>query len=132
MRILVADDSPSLRLLVRRILDGHDIVEADSGDEAIDILRVSSVDVAVLDVTMPGRSGLEVCRTIRRDPLPAATAVIVIPADGATDDERRSIEAGADAFLAKPFSPRRLCELVDGRVSGSAAHQPLELPDEEG
>ena len=113
MRILVADDSPSLRLLIRRILDGHELVEAGSGDEAIDVLRASSVDVAVLDVTMPGRSGLEVCRAMRRDPLYQATIVIVITANGTPDDQRRAMEAGADAFLAKPFSPRRLRELVD-------------------
>jgi two-component system phosphate regulon response regulator PhoB len=132
MRILVADDSPSLRVLIRRILDGHEVVEAGLSDEAVDFLGTASVGVAILDVTMPGRSGLEVCRAIRRDPLQTATVVLVITADGTPEDERRAIEAGADAFLAKPFSPRRLRELVDGRASAPAAHQSLELPDKEG
>jgi CheY-like chemotaxis protein len=119
MRILVADDSPVLRLLVRRTLDGYAVFEAGTGDEALQLLATARPSVAILDLNMPGRSGLEVCRTIRQDPLQAATIVIVITANGAPDNEQRAFEAGADGFLAKPFSPRRLRELVDSLASGS-------------
>ncbi|HZO28417.1 MAG TPA: response regulator [Chloroflexota bacterium] len=113
MRVLIADDSSSLRLLIRRILDDHEVVEAGTGDAALDVLRTDPVDIAILDVNMPGANGLDVCRAIRQDPSHAATDVIVITANGATDAEQQALDAGADAFLAKPFSPRRLCELVD-------------------
>ena len=119
MRILVADDSPVLRLLVRRTLDGHEVFGAGTGDEALQLLATARPSVAILDLNMPGRTGLEVCRAIRRDPLQAATFVIVITANGEPDVEQRAFEAGADSFLAKPFSPRRLRELVDALASGS-------------
>ena len=124
MRVLVADDFPSLRLLVRRILDGHEVVEAGTGDEALDLLRAAPVDVAILDVNMPDGSGFDACRAIRRDPLQAATVVIIITANGTPDDERRAIEAGADAFLAKPFSARRLVELVNALAAEGRGHGP--------
>jgi CheY-like chemotaxis protein len=121
MRILVADDTPGLRLLVRRILDGHEVFEAGTGHEALQLLPTARPDVAILDVNMPGRTGLEVCRAIRQDPTQAATWVIVMTANGALDNAQRAFEAGADGFLAKPFSPRRLCELIDAVASGTAS-----------
>ena len=121
MRILVADDAPRLRLLVRRILDGHEVCAAATGDEALRLLPTACPDVAILDVNMPGRTGLELCREIRCDPAHAGMRVIVISANGAPDNERHAAEAGADAFLAKPFSSRRLCELVETLASGSAS-----------
>ena len=120
MRILIADDAPQLRLLLRHVLVGHESVEAGSRDEALAVVRAAAADVAILDVNMPGRTGLEVCRAIRLDPHRAATYVIIITASGDPDGERRAREAGADAFLTKPFSPRRLCELVDALAVGAA------------
>jgi CheY-like chemotaxis protein len=121
MRVLIADDTSSLRLLVRRILDGHEVVEAGSGGEALDVLRASPVEVAILDVNMPDGNGLDVCRAIRRDPSHPATVVIVITANGAMEAEQQALDAGADAFLAKPFSPRRLAVLIDATTSGTSS-----------
>ena len=120
MRILIADDAPQLRLLLRRVLVGHEVVEAGSGDAALAVVGAAAPDVAILDVNMPGRTGLEVCRAIRLDPRHAATYVIIITANGDPDGERRAREAGADAFLAKPLSPRRLCALVEAIRPGAA------------
>ena len=92
MRILVADDFPVLRLLVRRTLDGHEVFEAGTGDEALQLLDTARPSVAILDVNMPGGSGLDVCRAIRRDPAWAATVVIVITANGAMDAEQQALE----------------------------------------
>ncbi len=119
MRVLIADDSSSLRLLVRRILDGHEVVEAGSGSEALDVLRAAPVDVAILDVSMPDGNGLDVCRAIRRDPSHPATVVIVITANGAMEAEQQALDAGADAFLAKPFSPRQLAVLINATTPGT-------------
>jgi two-component system phosphate regulon response regulator PhoB len=123
VRIFIADDAPQLRLLLRRALVGHEIVEAATGDEALRYLSTVCPDVAILDVNMPGLTGLEVCRAIRLDPRHAATYVIIVTANGDRDGERRAREAGAAAFLAKPFSPRRLCELV-GAIRPGAAMRP--------
>ena len=114
-RILVADDEARIRLLVGTLLrgKGHDVVEAADGDEAARLLASRRPDVAILDVSMPGRSGLEVCRLVRSDPSLRRTGVIVVSAS-VTEEVARA--AGADVFLPKPFSPRALLAAVDGLV----------------
>ena len=124
MRVLIADDSSSLRLLIRRILDDHEVIEAGTGEAALDVIRAAPVDIAILDMNMPGGNGLNICRAIRRDPSYAATVVIVITANDATEAEQQALDASADAFLAKAFSPRRLRELVDGLAVGTTPHPP--------
>ncbi len=124
MLILVADDAPRLRQLVRCVLVGHRVVEAGDGDEALRLFRSVRPDVAVLDVNMPGCTGLEVCREIRRDPLLGATVIIVLTANGLPEAEQAAYDAGADAFLTKPFSPRILCEVID-RLARAAIARPL-------
>ena len=110
-RVLIADDEAGLRLLLRRALGGagHDVVEAVDGDEAATLLPLHRPDVAILDVTMPGRSGLDVCRLIRADPGLRHIGVIVA---SASVTEEIALAAGADVFLPKPFSPRALLAAV--------------------
>ena len=113
-RILIADDSPPMRTLLRVTLRSgeHDIVEAKDGDEALALLAEHRPTVAVLDVTMPGRTGLDVCSAVRADPALATMGLVVISANGLESDARAALAAGADRFLSKPFSPRRLLETV--------------------
>jgi CheY-like chemotaxis protein len=128
MRILVADDAPRLRQLVRCVLVGHQVVEAGDGDGAVQLVRTMRPEVAILDVNMPGRTGLEVCREIRRDPLLAATVVIVLTANGLPEAERAAFDAGADAFLTKPFSPRHLCDVIDRLAADAMAPSEVRAP----
>ena len=122
MRILVADDMPNLRMLARVTLAGHEVVEAHDGVEAIQLVRNGRPDVVILDVNMPGLTGLQVCEEIRRDPSLSATHVIVITANS-QEDARRAFDAGADAFLGKPFSPRALGDLVSSLASRTRAQR---------
>ena len=112
--ILIADDSPPMRTLLRATLGAgdHDVVEARDGDEALALLAVHRPVVAVLDVTMPGRSGLQVCSAVRADPALATRGLVVISANGLESDARAALAAGADRFLPKPFSPRKLLDTV--------------------
>jgi two-component system phosphate regulon response regulator PhoB len=119
MRILVADDLPALRMLARLILTGHEVLEAGAGDEALRLVREHRPDLAILDVNMPGLTGLQVCEQIRLDPVLAGTRVIIVTANN-EDDARRAHDAGADHFLGKPFSPQRLGALVQAYVSAAA------------
>ena len=118
-RILVADDESRIRLLLRTLLrgEGHDVVEAADGDEAWTLLASQRPDIAILDVTMPGRSGLDVCRLVRSDPAVRRTGVIVVSASVTEADVLR---AGADVFLPKPFSPRALLAAVNRLVTRGA------------
>jgi CheY-like chemotaxis protein len=110
--VLVVDDLPQIRQLVRVTLGsrGHRVVQAEDGIRALQMMREAPPDLVVMDVAMPGPSGLDVCRLMRRDPALAALPVIILTASGQT--ERDALRAGATAFLDKPFSPMALLALV--------------------
>jgi DNA-binding response OmpR family regulator len=106
-RVLVADDEDDIRALVgvavRRagcVLVG---AEAD-GDTALATARTTLPDLVVLDVSMPGRTGLEVCAALRSDPTTTWIRVLLLSAGASQDDVARGLAAGADAYLPKPFS----------------------------
>jgi CheY-like chemotaxis protein len=113
--ILVCDNEAPLRALIRATLDqeGYTIVEARDGDESLELARRAAPDLVLLDVTMPRRSGLEVLRELRGDPKLAQTPVIMLTARAQAVDRKAAEAGGADRFLAKPFSPARLAELVE-------------------
>jgi CheY-like chemotaxis protein len=71
----------------------------------------------VLDVSMPGMDGIEVCRQIKGDPALRATTVVMLTAQSQAETRRRATQAGADAFLTKPFSPLQLLEVVERRMA---------------
>ena len=114
-RLLIADDQPSLRLLVSATLasDDYEIVEAADGDEAWALLREQQTDLALLDVQMPGKTGLELTRAIKADEALARTVVILLSSKAQAADVEAGLEAGADLYLTKPFSPIELLGTVD-------------------
>jgi two-component system response regulator ResD len=110
-KILVADDEPGVRELVGLHLrrDGHAVISAADVGEALRLFRQTRPDLVVLDLMLPGPSGLEVCRRIqseRRVPL------IVLTARGKEEDGIAGLELGADDYVVKPFSPRELAARV--------------------
>jgi DNA-binding response OmpR family regulator len=120
--ILVADDDDDILLLVTTRLkrDGFDVIEARSGDEALELAQSRRPEVAVLDVGMPGLDGLEVLERIRADDTLSGMRVLLLTAKAQESDVRRGYDAGADAYVRKPFSPlelsARVRELLDGAV----------------
>ena len=112
--VLVCDDEEPLRALVRASLgeSGHQFFEARDGDESLELARRVHPDVIVLDMMMPGRSGLEVLQALRADPELAATPVVVLTARTQLGDRADATEAGADRFVTKPFSPLELASVV--------------------
>ena len=114
-RLLIADDEDGIRALVRMTLDGEslEILEAADGDEAVTLARDNLPDVILLDVMMPGRSGLDVCRTLKSDPATAAIPVVMLTAKAQTADREEGRAAGADDYLTKPFSPIELLHKID-------------------
>lgn len=120
--ILVADDSPSVRKLLRLILEPtHAVIEAGDGDDALRRLLDCRPDLVILDVAMPARTGIDVCRQLRQDPRLASTGVIVMTANGTPGDRDIALAAGADQFLAKPFSPGRVVRLVEDVIAARTA-----------
>ena len=112
--ILVADDDDDILLLVTTRLrrDGHEIVQASRGDEALALAREVKPALAVLDVGMPGLDGLEVLEQIRADESLNGTRVLLLTAKAQESDVRRGYDVGADAYVKKPFSPAELSTRV--------------------
>jgi CheY-like chemotaxis protein len=109
VRVLVADDDEDIRLLVCLALRraGCTVVAAvETGAQALVAARAQRPDVVVLDVAMPGVTGLEVCEALRADPDPelAGCRVLLLSAGASSDDVARGLAAGADAYLPKPFT----------------------------
>jgi hypothetical protein len=130
-RVLVADDDVVVRDIVRRYLerDGHEVRVAGDGNEALRVLGTERIDVAVLDVMMPGPNGLSLCRTLRQGG-DYTVPVILLTALSEEDDRIAGLEAGADDYLTKPFSPRELALRVRSvlrRAPAPPSTVPLEI-----
>jgi DNA-binding response OmpR family regulator len=123
--LLVVDDQDELRLLISLTLQSLGrIVEASSAQQARAKVLAERPDLMVLDIWLgEGESGLDVCAALKRDPATAATRVVLLSACGQQSDIAAGMEAGADLYIVKPFSPLELLEAV----SGLLASMPAEL-----
>ncbi|HET8975224.1 MAG TPA: response regulator, partial [Solirubrobacterales bacterium] len=108
MRILVVDDEPQLRRALERALkhEGYDVELAADGDEALAAVASSGPDAVVLDVLMPKRDGLEVCRELRARG--DRTPVLMLTARDTVSDRVDGLDAGADDYVVKPFALEEL------------------------
>ena len=114
-RILICDDEPLLRQLMRVALVGaYEFEEAGTLEEAIEAARAFRPDIALVDVMMPGGSGLEIVKLFREDPELRLARTVVISAFAGEGDRREAEAAGADAFIPKPFDPDELSAVVAG------------------
>jgi adenylate cyclase len=111
--ILAVDDQPANLRLLDAVLSprGYRVIRATSGEQALELLLSSDVDLVLLDIVMPGIDGYEVCRRIRSAPETAFLPVVMITASG-NQEKTRAIEAGADDFVSKPFDQSELLARV--------------------
>ena len=112
--VLIIDDEKDLLELVRYNLEkeGFDVILASDGQSGLDIATEHRPDVVVLDLMMPGKSGLEVCQQLRADPRTSRMPVIMLTAKVSEADRVVGLELGADDYVSKPFSPRELVARV--------------------
>jgi len=113
-KVLIADDQPHMRQLVRLTLEsGHfEIFEAPDGESALEVARREHPDLLFLDWTMPGMPGVEVCRRLRDDPATEAIRIVMLTARSQPGDQHIARAMGVDDYITKPFSPIALLEKV--------------------
>ena len=100
--ILVVDDEAQIRRVLRAALSGHgyEVIEARSGEEALEKVGTERVDLALLDVNMPGMGGLEACRRIRAE---SEAAIIMLTVRNAEHEQVEQLDSGANDYVVKPF-----------------------------
>jgi len=112
--ILIIEDEEDIQALLEYNLtaEGYDVTVADSGEDAIPLLKKQRPDLVLLDLMLPGLGGLEVCKRIKRDAETQHVNIIMVTAKGEEADIVLGLEAGADDYVTKPFSPRILLARV--------------------
>jgi DNA-binding response OmpR family regulator len=114
-RLVVADDDPDIREIVVFKLEaaGYEVTATEDGRAALEAIRRLKPDLAVLDVMMPGLTGFEVLEAVRADESLKGTRVLLLTARAHEESVERGLQAGADDYVVKPFSPRELALRVE-------------------
>ncbi|MGZ8848405.1 MAG: response regulator [Pyrinomonadaceae bacterium] len=112
--ILLVEDFDDTRLIMKMWLmkKGYRVVEAENGNEAIELAERLHPDLIIMDMMMPGLSGLDATRRIREYQALQRTPIVAVSAYGATDYRARAIEAGCDEYVSTPFEPDALIDLI--------------------
>ena len=113
-RILYVEDNKFNRKIVRDLLarTSYRLIEAEDGEVGVTAAQTECPDLIIMDVQLPRLSGLDATRRLRADPRTASIPIIVITSFALSGDEQRAMEAGASAYLAKPYSPRELLQTI--------------------
>lgn len=113
-KLLLAEDEEVLRMLVVDTLEdeGYEVDEAEDGEEAFEKIKETDYDLVMIDYMMPGMTGIEVIEKIRNELNNQELKILMLTAKSQQADKDRAKEAGANYFLAKPFSPLKLVDLV--------------------
>ena len=119
--ILIVDDEPSVRAMVRasiRVKESrYRTIEAGNATDALLQAQQQQPDLVLLDVALPDHDGFWVCRQLKGNPETAQILVIMLTAMGLASDRDQAVEAGADGYIVKPFSPRALLGELDQRLT---------------
>ncbi len=135
-RVLLAEDNGTNRLVITRVLEmaGHEVVPAADGDEALDLLAKGNLDIALMDLNMPGTSGLDVVRLHRMTEAPDEhLPIVALTADATAQARQDCSDAGMDDYLTKPIEPEKLFAKIERLAPAAAVDAPgeAEPSDEE-
>lgn len=122
--ILVVEDEPAVREMLRFVLeqDGFSVHEVEDAETARERINAQAPDLLLLDWMLPGASGVELARGLKRDPLTREIPIIMLTARGEEDDKVRGLESGADDYVTKPFSTRELLARIRTVLRRAAPH----------
>ncbi len=118
-RILVVEDQEDNRRIVRDLLTnaGYEIIEAVTGDEGVVMAETRVPDLILMDIQLPGIDGYEATRQIKAKPALNHIPIIAVTSYALSGEENKALEAGCDAYFAKPYSPRELVAKIREYVS---------------
>ncbi len=113
-RILIVDDDPSIVRLVEHVLQGkgYQVLIANTGSQALQMVKSEELDLIILDLILPGMDGFEVCQRLRQDPVTASLPVLIMSRKDSEKDKAKALKAGANVYLTKPVKPPELHKQV--------------------
>ncbi len=114
-RILTVDDSKTMRDMVSFTLKsaGFDVVEAEDGAKALDLLAGTAVDVIITDINMPNMDGVTLVQRLRAQQRFKATPILILTTEGGADKKAQGRSAGATGWIVKPFAPEKLLQVLN-------------------
>src|SRR5579859_2702840 len=117
--VLIAEDDPHIQLLIRKQLEvaGYRVSTTSDGNEALHLALEQPPDILILDIMLPGKDGLEICRLVKKHFGTKAPPILIMSARGQELDVDAGESAGADDYLIKPFPPRALLEHVQALLA---------------
>lgn len=120
-RLLLIDDDPNLILLVKDYLEfrGYEVITAENGREALEVLEKEIPDMIICDVMMPEMDGYALVEHVRQDPRTSWIPVLFLSAKGQSQDRVKGLSTGADVYMVKPFEPEELVAQVDSSIKQS-------------
>jgi two-component system, chemotaxis family, chemotaxis protein CheY len=114
-RVLAVDDSKTMRDMVNFTLKnaGYDVIEAEDGLKALEVVKATSVDLVITDINMPNMDGVTLVRELRALPQFRSTPILILTTEGGDDKKAAGREAGATGWIVKPFAPDKLVSVVN-------------------
>ncbi|MDD5285682.1 MAG: response regulator [Desulfuromonadaceae bacterium] len=114
-KILIVDDEPFIRLLLEQVLEeledeGVELITADNGETALDIIRSETPELVFLDVMMPKMNGFDVCNKVKNELGISGVYIVLLTAKGQEFDKQKGADVGADIYMTKPFNPDEVLE----------------------
>ena len=119
-KVMIVDDDPSIVVALEFLMEqnGYDVQVARSGEEAIESIPKFQPDLILLDIMLPGIDGYEVCEILRLKPAWRNIRVVFLTAKGSEEDIAKGLVLGADDYIVKPFTNRKVVDTVNGLLRG--------------
>jgi two-component system alkaline phosphatase synthesis response regulator PhoP len=116
-KVLIVDDEPHIRLLLEQTLEdledeGVEILIADNGESALEMIRREKPGIVFLDVMMPKMNGFDVCKKVKKEEPVDGIYIVLLTAKGQEFDKKKGVEVGADRYMTKPFNPDEILALA--------------------
>ncbi len=120
-KVLIAEDEEDVRDVMELFLEsqGYEVETAYDGLDALDRVKTWKPDVVLMDIMMPVKDGIEVCREVKADPDTRDIPIIMVSAAGKREKEGEARDAGASAYILKPYEPSQLVEMIEKCVGGA-------------